>query len=183
MRVIHARAAALLLLLASSQVISGCDDEPTETGREGEYENYAVEQRQYYLQVASCMTDLGVPMRLMATGDGIEPLKTDGSVSKAEEDASLAAYSECSEKVGGHPEILLPNADEIGELYELNLDAVDCLKDNGLLAAEPPSKEVYVQSYLASLRGGEAPWSPYVEITPETFELCPEPTIADLYSD
>lgn len=176
------RIVGLGLLLSGPLIMAACDGDATTASREAEYEGFNAERREYYSQVASCMTDLGVPMRLMATGDGIEPVNHQGGDAQA--DASLAAYSACAVEAGGHPEMPPPpTAEEIGRLYELNLEVLECLDGNGFPSTEPPSREVYVQSYLASYSGGNAPWSPYVEPTQRMLEVCPEPTMGDVHAE
>lgn len=169
------------LLLSVLPLVTACEGEDGQTDRAAEYESFTAERREFYSHVAACMTDLGVPMRLSTTGDGIEPVSHEGRDAQA--DASASAYSVCSEQAGGYPEMPPPpTAEELGRLYELNLDVLACLEDNGFPSTDPPSREVYVQTYLASYSGGSAPWSPYVEPTPRTLEMCPEPTMSDAHA-
>lgn len=133
------------------------------------------DMRGYYEGLAQCMTDLGFPTEVLASGEGIS------SVGDGNNSGALAT---CEQEVGPHPDMPPPPTEgELREYFALVLRVTDCLKEEGLPATEPPSVDVYVETYLASLAGsGEAPWWPYGgDPDPKVFEVCPYPSINEIY--
>ncbi len=131
--------------------------------------------RGYYQNLAQCMTDLGFPTNILADGDGITSNGRGGNTE---------ALAMCEQQVGPHPDMPPPpTEEELREYFTLVLEVADCLREEGLPVVEPPSAEVYVETYLASLSGsGEAPWWPYGgDPGPATFEACPFPSINEIY--
>lgn len=135
----------------------------------------------FYARMATCMSDQGWPTKLNAEGNGIQIETINSSSGSSGLDA---VYDACSESIGGPPARPdPPTTEEIRGLYHLYVETYECLVAHGHPALEPPSEEVYVETYEASLVGaGSAPWLAY---GPEG-ELrdmqadCPEPTLADL---
>lgn len=144
--------------------------------------HFVDELHAYYSSVATCLTDAGIPTEVNAGGDGIERVIQPAGDVLAGQDLDTA-FDLCSEQAGGMPDRPPPpTRDELRALYQLNLEVVQCLEDHGLGSVPPPSEEVYVETYLASLSGSQAPWSPYVHTDDgQGHNTCPEPQILDLY--
>lgn len=131
--------------------------------------------------MATCMTDQGWPTTVHADGAGISIDTINRAASQADLDA---VYNACAESLGGQPPPPdPPTTEEIRGLYYLYLETYECLVDHGHPVEEPPSEQVYVDTYEASLVGaGPAPWLAYGR-DGELKDMqadCPEPSLADL---
>lgn len=99
----------------------------------------------------------------------------------AAESAYLEAEARCGDIVGGAPTPEPLREAEIRRLYELQLEAAECLREHGLKPADPPSVEVFIATYRNMT---DAPWSPYdVVRDPETLSVCPQPDISSLWDE
>lgn len=176
------RISAVVIALA----LGGCTKQDENLSNEHAYAEFAGSLRIYYTDMAKCMTEQGVPMRVMETGDGIEPAGRDTDQIA---NAAQSAFETCDGVVGGHPPMPPPpTRGELSEYYELQLGVVDCLRENGFDTTEPPSSEVYVETYLASLGGGGSPpWDPYTGLgqdgVMEALETCPQPPLEQVFEN
>lgn len=137
---------------------------------------YQRDVQAYYESLVECFADLGVPTKLFPDGYGIE-IGEDGHDFEAE-------ILICNEQVGEHPDMPPPpSAEDISELYDLMLEVVGCLEREGLPFVDPPSREVYVESYLASFQGGGAPWWPYASPDGSGEAECPPALLEDVIFD
>ena len=143
----------------------------------------AEELHSFYSRLSDCMNDKGLAVTVNAQGDGIHIDTTNSSAGA--EDLDLI-YDTCAESVGGPPpRPEPPSTEEIRALYGLYAETYDCLVAHGHPAVEPPSQDVYVSTYEASLAGvGSAPWRAYDLQNDDALEAtrqdCPEPTLADI---
>lgn len=177
--------AALRLLTATflaTPVITGCttggDDEVVALGQQRL--DHVVAVRAYYQHMADCLTGQGIPSTTMSTGDG---MVVDAGNTESDRAAYALAKATCEEEVGPFPEPPPPpTEEELRWLYAANVDVADCLHEHGFAFVEPPSEEVFVQTYRASLSGGPAPWHPYAHYdSSEPEQACPQVSLADRY--
>ena len=174
------RMAVILSAGLAVSLMTACGG-PDEVKGGGDRQAEADALRGFYSRMATCLSDQGFPTVLNADGDGVHIDPSSGSESQDDFDA---VYVACSESMGGQPpRPAPPSTEEIRGLYHLYVETYECLVAHGHPALEPPSEEVYVETYEASLVGaGSAPWLAY---GPEG-ELrdmqadCPEPSLADL---
>ncbi len=143
----------------------------------------ADELRSFYARMATCMSDEGWPVEVNAEGDGLS-IDTTGLAAGAADQNRI--YDACAETVGGPPpRPAPPTTSEIQGLYTLYVGTYECLVAHGHPAVEPPSEDVYVSTYEASLTGaGPAPWMAYGQEgdLERMTEDCPEPTLVDVHS-
>lgn len=172
------------VLLALGACSPGSTDAPDEARQDRLV--FRDEMRAYHEDLARCLTDLGFPYEVYASGDGMRPAGHPGAGSGSDNrEAYLEASTACDASVGPHPEIPVLDAEDIAAWYDQLVQVGQCLQANGFPSPEPMSREAYVETYLASLTGATGPpqWSPYQDQPPGAEELaaCPEPSFADIY--
>ncbi|WP_162802753.1 hypothetical protein [Ornithinimicrobium avium] len=132
----------------------------------------ARDRREQAELMSTCLTDLGFPTRM----------REDGSFEigevVADQQASLdEAITTCTEQVGRGSSSRTPSEAELSTLYDLMLEGRECLLDHGYSISQPPTRETFIETYLASYEGGTLPWIPWMDINdPESVNLCPQPT-------
>lgn len=100
------------------------------------------------------------------------------------DDATFQAISSsCRRKVGPFPEIVPTTREELSALYDLNLEAKECLEARGVTVSDPPSREQWIEDNLRVPGPGEpGPWSPFNSLAAHPhIEACPEPDVYDVY--
>lgn len=165
-------------LLSLTAILSSCSSESSTAETEHETVDarlaFQREVEMYYNNLAECYSRLGVPAEITEDGFGIR-VGEDG----LDVDDELRI---CDETVGDHPDMPPPpSEEELSELYDLMIDAVGCLQREGLPYVDPPSRDVFVESYLASYHGVGAPWWPYTETIGQ--DECPPPLLNDVIFD
>lgn len=173
------------MVLSAALTLSACSDGPanTEDPQQGRIA-FRDDLRGYYEQLARCLTDLGFPSEVYPSGDGLRGTENPMGGGVVDAEAYAAASAACDEQVGPHPEIPAVSADDVEVYYDRLIEVGQCLEANGFSSTPPMSREVYVETYLASLTGGGSPptWSPYDDGSgPEERSACPEPLFADVY--
>lgn len=144
-------------------MISGSVPDPDTVAREG---------REQAELMSACLTDLGFPTQM----------REDGSFEigevVADQQASLdEAITTCTEQVGQGNNARIPSEAELSALYDVTLEGRPCLIGHGYTISQPPTRETFIEVYLASYEGGAPPWSPWMDINdPESVEVCPTPT-------
>lgn len=116
---------------------------------------------EYVDRLMSCIRGMGYDVR--AQDDGSYRIEAAALDNGAEE--------ECRKKLGPEPTPAPITAGEASWLYDANLAAKKCLEAHGVEVSDPPSREVYVQDYLAM----RAPWTPYAEVGSRYDDVCPQP--------
>lgn len=125
---------------------------------------------------AACLTEAGFPSQMSADG-GIE-------IDEGPPEQSVqftAAREACVDEQGGYPTSSKLSSEEIGRLYDLQVEGRRCLLARGEVIGEPPSREKFIADYEGSLAGlGTIPWSPWLESSEDGLEACPQPDRSDL---
>lgn len=122
--------------------------------------------------MAACLNDLGFPTQMREDGS-FEV----GEVVADQQDSLEEAITTCTQQVGQGVNSRIPSEAELSTLYDLMLEGRECLMELGHSISQPPTRETFVETYLASYDGGRAPWSPWMDLDgPEPMEVCPQPT-------
>lgn len=123
---------------------------------------------EYQDRLFQCFRENGVEVD--ASGDKPE-IFADG-------DQLQAVIATCEELLGPMPPPASLTDTEIAQLYEESLAAKACLEDEGFVISEPPSFEVFLETYRLSFNGGPPPWYPHAEVdSAAASELCPQPAL------
>lgn len=101
--------------------------------------------------LVACLRDAGWDVVINGTGDGFSV----GSISREQQPALEAARITCDKRVGPAPPPRQLSDAEIRERYQFLLGVRECLIDAGFYVSEPPSEDVFVESWATG------PWSPY----------------------
>lgn len=134
------------------------------------------------LAMQACLEDLGYA------------LGPDGSIVGRQSAEHLEDIVACLVEVEG-PRVPLTEGD-LQELYQVRLESKDCLEAEGYEIPDPPSLDVFIESYEAiqalgpTIRSDEdiiGPWFPHAFVSPNTgvapseyerlLEACPEPNL------
>lgn len=165
-------ATAIALSTSLAVILSSCSTASTapeeeHVDRQAEAEEFLAFSR----DMADCLTEAGFPSTYREFDGGI-------SVSGGTPEEQRAARMACEETLGGVPESPPLSAEELGALYDLEIEAYACLVDHGYEPAPPSSKEQFVATY-ATGESWYAHQSP-VEggVIPDT--QCPQPDPADV---
>lgn len=133
------------------------------------------ERAQAYLErKAECLTELGYPAQMApgeAIGGIVVPMKVEHG---GDVEGMRAAEARCDERLGGSPTFSPLSEAEIGKLYDMELEAYECLVEHGYAPREPSTRE----QYLAEFESGEN-WRAHQQPLPETPDFpdtqCPQP--------
>lgn len=129
---------------------------------------------EYFDRFLGCMRDLG--FEVTPTDDG-------GFTLSGDPDALASAEAECKSRIGPDPGYAPVTAEEAAALYDRELAVMGCLEEQGVQVPEPPSREAFIQSYLALQEGTDttSPWSAYRSVRdPAVFEeACPPADLTD----
>lgn len=131
---------------------------------------------EYDDRYVSCMEGEGIAVtRISDQGGGWE-----FDFSGLERDAFEAISASCFDAAGDPPPISPPTRTELAALYDLNISAKECLEGEGANVSEPPSREVWIESYLDE-SSSAGPWTPYGPGMLSTFgAACPQPDLYDI---
>lgn len=122
----------------------------------------------------SCLVDTGIEVTSQPDGGyQIDP----GGLSEA---AFEEVGRQCQEQTGPYPTPAPITAEEASGLYDLNLEAVQCLERQGVSVPEPPSRDQYIDALLESYETNVAPWTPYDGVGSAYEDQCPQPRLEDL---
>lgn len=155
-------------------VCAGCAGGESDTVESPITEFYTV-QTEWTEAYVDCLRDKGV--------DAVIRLNPDGTVGSFDPaygpDAELwegILDLACVEAVGEPPEPPEPTTEFYEAYYDLSVEHGECLKENGYMISDPPSKDEWVEG------GGPPVWSPSSEIialeldVEGALQVCPEPT-------
>lgn len=134
------------------------------------------EIRSWYQRLGECFTELGFPAT--QEGNGLSIYTPPGSESQYK-----AADTECTARVGPHPELVPYSQEEFGYLYDSLLESAKCLRDHGYqVKTEMPTRETWVgMSVAAEHSGKNSPPSPYEGFDSNAVEkVCPYPDGTDI---
>ena len=139
-------------------------------------------QRAWLQTKGECLREAG--FRAQMAGDGLDIWDPPPEQRAAFEEAIQACEAEAGPVPGGDP----MTREELGTLYDLQLQARECLLAGGYPVTDPSSREIFISLYLAMYEGGtdiQPPWFAH-EATDASGDLsareaCPEPTMADVY--
>ncbi len=114
--------------------------------------------REFFAEVADCMTEDGYPAEVIDDGDGgVEFASPPGQEAAAER-----AYASCAEEHVGEPTSAPLTDDEIAGVYEELLRVQECLEVEGYTTPDPPSLPTFVEQYRKAGHDQEiVAWSPY----------------------
>lgn len=167
------QAAVSLLFLPLIALLIGCADGGASRGagqpdRKAEAEALlAFEEAQ-----AECMGEKGFPATFHE--DGARTFSGSGALAREE---LLALLDECSTIVGGEPETQPVTDLEKAKLYDLEMEAYECLLELGYEPDPPPTREHYVESFDMG-----PPWFSHSNsdqlVLPT--DVCPPPKLADI---
>lgn len=108
----------------------------------------------YFVALAACLREAGWDAVLDPSGQGVSV----DSVTGEQRPAFMRARAACTESVGEPPTVAPLTEAEIRDRYAYLLAARDCLLALGYPVSEPPSEDVFVDSWSTG------PWSPYADI-------------------
>lgn len=163
---------ALTASVFSVLLIAACSDntaEETDPRPDRAAENRAA--KLYLSEMASCLEEEGWIVTVARDGYSytVEP-----AIDHPDGDAQVAeATRRCEQLISVPAPSAAPiTKEEASALYDSELEAKDCLEEHGIEVSDPPSREVYIASYLAM----EAPWSAHQNVLdPAALEQCPQP--------
>lgn len=174
-----AEASSCVALVSAVFLLSGCnptgDTDTADSVATEDFKNFDQQVRAYYEKQAACLTEAGFPTTVNADGSI--------TISGIDFERDAQVVRRCDDVSGEHPELPTPSEEGLSEFYARLLDVHECLEANGLSSVQPPSEQVFIESYLASLQGGssDAPWHPYAEFSSEVEKKCPAPLLEDVY--
>ena len=111
---------------------------------------------EYIAAVTSCLRDAGWNLRT----DGVGGLSAD--ITAEQRPAFLAANKSCQARLGEPPPVAPASEAEIRARYAYLLEARDCLSNLGYTMGEPPTLELFLESYTSG------PWSPFNDLADQT---------------
>lgn len=174
----------ILLAISGCAVSNGVAEDPGESSHVSDREAEAMAFNEYFGDLGVCLEDLGWQVDVDFDN---RSLTAEGVSGPDGEDVYSDDVAACSQQLGQPPQFQPFSEEEAIKFYSLNLDTRDCLIENGIDAGQPPSEQTYVEGLMAQFRidGAAIPWSPYEDVPGELLldmlELCPEPSMADLY--
>lgn len=127
----------------------------------------------YFRALASCLREAGFDAVVNTSERSISV----DSLTDQQRPAFIEAKGGCEERIGPPPSAAPLNESQVRDQYRLLVSARDCLIALGYSISEPPSEEVFVETWSTG------PWSPYAEVidvanSEEWVELnqeCPQP--------
>ena len=133
------------------------------------------EKVQAYLErKADCLTELGWPAEMApeeAIGGILVPMKVEHG---GDHEGMRAAEAQCDERLGGSPTFAPVSEAEIGKLYDMELEAYECLVEQGYAPREPSTREEYIAKFDSGTN-----WRAHQQQLPETPDfsdaVCPQP--------
>lgn len=133
--------------------------------------------------IGSCMEERG--FRVERGDDGRTSYDTPEG--EGGDEVLLQNLEECSDEAD-FPDSPPATREELGGLYDLQLDRIECLESNGYEPEPPPSREKYIEDrQQLDQSGGGISWDPLdprlIEPDDDIMELqeqCPSPRLADL---
>jgi hypothetical protein len=103
--------------------------------------------------VIRCMNDHGIPATLTPDGAGISA----ANIPPGQNQIGFETMNACREGLSLPPHEEA-NPDQLAEVYQYNLALMECLEAEGFDVSEPPSLEVYIDTYLID------PWYAYENV-------------------
>lgn len=164
------KSAGIVALLVMAGVLAGC------SSAEKPPESTATSIQAWTERVASCLVDKGwTDVVVGADGQSIQS----DSLRASQREAFTRDRVACEDAAGFQPGSEAPTDDDLRAQYAALVDSAACLRDLGYETSDPPSVQVWVDSY----RAGEAPWSPFTDIVPNVSpeewdriqRACPQP--------
>lgn len=128
-----------------------------------------------------CLERNGVPVDRQPDGSAdIGPAPGDPGDRPVFEDPTWQQMQACRAQAG-FPELQPLATEQISSLYDLTVEAEQCLRDHGFDVAPAVSREDFIQAY-AAMQAGEAvvAWSPYHGLDDvAATQTCPQPSLTD----
>lgn len=147
---------------------SGTTSESGRPDREAEQERGEAFNR----RLSECVTDAGIPMTWDET-EGAHRVEHGGDVQ-----TYRRIQDDCVEQLGGWPTAAPVGTEELEKLYELELEAYQCLIDHGYQPEPPSTQEEYVATYVT----GESWYAFKPDVPGGTIpdSECEQPDFADI---
>lgn len=133
-----------------SSAISGETEPITGYGNFSNVEYWDVDWFEVVTLEAKCLVDHGFPVTTVPPGDGI----SFDSVAADQIDLALDVFYACQEGLN-LPVPVPADQEQIEERYSFLLELRDCVENQGYPTTNPPSLDVFVDSW------NDRPWSPY----------------------
>lgn len=156
--------------------LPGSDLEISQVDRVAEYESIQMARQ----RDIECLRDAGIQVDEHSDGSmTIHDMPGDN----AEGQFTRTSRADCS-AAADYPEVAPLSRNEVNTIYSKLLESRKCLIGEGATISEPPTRETFLESYIAMESGSEAAaWNPYLELTPALFQeferSCPQPDIID----
>ena len=135
-------------------------------------------QKEWFTRMGGCLTEAGFPSKM--EGD---VLTSAGAVGR--QDDFDAAWATCEESLGEIPGSDPLTPEELGTLYDLYVEADECLRENGLpVTAQMPSKDTWVAQEIQAMTDPQAepPPLPFDGLLQHQYEeVCPCPSGEDIF--
>ncbi len=148
-----------------------------------EFKDSDAKVRDHVIAMGKCLAEAGFPNEMQEDG-GLEI--DDGPQEQA--GAFEAAAKACREQLPEPPGADGLTAEEVGVLYDLQIDAGTCLEQAGYPVAEMASRDTFVAQYLAvqntdaQVPSPVTPWDPIRgRASQQAQEVCKYPTPQDIY--
>lgn len=172
---------AVGLLIVSLLIVGACSaDGESVVAPVVDRQVEAESSREWMLGMAECLTEAGFP----STVEAEDELSVDHSPEQVQQLDGVTR--QCAESLGGWPQVEPFSEEELGRLYDANVQKVlGCLREHGYDPAPPPSREKFISDYQDYQAGQRViPWSPFLDLDPsvssQALESCPQAGIQDL---
>lgn len=129
---------------------------------------FAGTAQEYSAQLRACLEDNGIETEDPEPGQ--DPLGFSLSLRGFTDEEYLAIVQECSEQVG-NPYYDGMYEDELRRRYDARIRQFECFKENGWLAGEPMSFELFVADFEKS--GNQSMWVPGLDIPAQEWSKSP----------
>lgn len=169
-------------ILVVSVAVGGCatGSESTDESTNSHIDRLALRAPYDAWQVrqAECLTEMGFPASVAPENaiGSVVPMQIDYG---NDYDAFLEAEQSCEEKIGAAPEMPLLSDAELGKLYDLEVQAYECLVEHGYQPDPPSTREEYVATYYTGTS-----WTAFFPSTPGSGMLpdteCQQPMAEDI---
>ena len=152
-------------------VLSGCQGGPQGSPDQPDRAADALRWAAFEKARDQCMGDNGFPVTVHP--DGGRNFSGTGVLGQEE---LLALLDECAAQAGGEPALLPVTELEKGAMYDLEVEAYECLVEHGYVPDPPPTRERYVETF------DTGPWAGHLRVEggwlPD--DECPKPTLEDI---
>lgn len=130
---------------------------------------------EFQVRQDACMGERGYPVAVHE--DGGRQYAGSGNLGQA---GLLELLDDCAQEAGGQPTSEPLSEAEISALYDLDVQAYECLVAAGF-DPEPPSTR---DAYLAAFANDSPPWTPFSDASilsaAASSDPCPQPEVRDI---